>query len=233
MIDFHSHILPGIDDGSASLEESIAMLKMEAEQGITHVVATPHFYARYDKPEEFLARRDWAEEKLRNEMAKYEGMPELSVGAEVYYFRGMSDSEFLPQLTIKGRKFVMIEMHNSPWPKPAIQELQAIHDRWGIVPIIAHVDRYIAPLKTHGIPEQLGKLPVFVQANADFFEKKATAGMAMRMIKKDQIQLLGSDCHNLTSRKPNLGKALELIEKRLGSDALARIDDYGRKILDL
>lgn len=45
IMDFHSHILPGIDDGSASLEESIAMLRMEAEQGITHVIATPHFYA--------------------------------------------------------------------------------------------------------------------------------------------------------------------------------------------
>ena len=46
MIDFHSHVLPGMDDGSASLEESIAMLRMEAEQGITQVVATPHFYPR-------------------------------------------------------------------------------------------------------------------------------------------------------------------------------------------
>ena len=50
MVDFHSHILPGIDDGSASLEESIELLKREAEQGINHVVATPHFYAQHDTP---------------------------------------------------------------------------------------------------------------------------------------------------------------------------------------
>ena len=57
VIDFHSHILPGIDDGSASVEQSIAMLRMEAEQGIDHVVATPHFYPQYDTPEHFLRKR--------------------------------------------------------------------------------------------------------------------------------------------------------------------------------
>ena len=61
IIDFHSHILPGIDDGSADVQESIAMLRMEAEQGITHVIATPHFYTHSDSPGHFLAKRKKAE----------------------------------------------------------------------------------------------------------------------------------------------------------------------------
>ena len=93
--DFHSHILPGIDDGSASLQESIAMLKMEAEQGIRHVVATPHFYPRHDSPERFLSRRDDAEARLREEMEKYPWLPSLEIGAEVYFFRGISESDVL------------------------------------------------------------------------------------------------------------------------------------------
>ena len=64
IIDFHSHVLPGIDDGSKSVEQSIAMLKREAEQGITHVVATPHFYPQEDRPEKFLRRREKAFEKV-------------------------------------------------------------------------------------------------------------------------------------------------------------------------
>ena len=56
IIDFHSHILPGVDDGSQSVQESLAMLKMEAEQGIQHVIATPHFYPKHDSPEHFLER---------------------------------------------------------------------------------------------------------------------------------------------------------------------------------
>ena len=233
MIDFHSHILPEMDDGSASLEESIAMLRMEAEQGITHVVATPHFYARYDKPEEYLQRRKRAEERLRNELAKHSDLPQISVGAEVYYFHGMSNSDFLPNLTVAGTSCIMVEMPGSPWQPSVYQELEMIYQRWGFVPIVAHVDRYIAPLRTHGIPEQLARLPVMVQANADFFLNRSTAGMAMRMLKKDLIQLLGSDCHNLSSRKPDLGDALHAIEGKLGQAALERVHEYGREILGL
>ena len=83
--DFHSHILPGIDDGSTSVEESIALLRMEAEQGVEHVVATPHFYPNYQSPEEFLQKRADAELKLRREMEKYEGLPRL-VWAQKYIF---------------------------------------------------------------------------------------------------------------------------------------------------
>ena len=233
MIDFHSHILPGIDDGSENLEQSMAMLRMEAEQGITHVVATPHFYARYDRPQEFLDKRNRAEELLRREMAKYNDLPKLSIGAEVYYFRGMSDSDFLKQLTVDGGDCIMVEMPGSPWPQAAYQELRDIHEKRGMVPIIAHVDRYIRPLKTHGIPQKLERLPVLVQANADFFRNKATAAMAVRMLKGDQIHLLGSDCHDLASRKPSLGEAVEVITDRLGRDALERVDRYGRDVLGL
>ena len=93
IIDFHSHVLPGIDDGSHSLEESIAMLRMEAEQGVSHVIATPHFYPRHDTPEDFLRKRREAEILLREEMEKHSNLPALSVGAEVYYFPGISNSE--------------------------------------------------------------------------------------------------------------------------------------------
>ena len=65
--DFHTHVLPGMDDGSASLSESIAMLREAFQQGITHVVATPHFYPQKDSPEEFLRRRQVAEDRLREQ----------------------------------------------------------------------------------------------------------------------------------------------------------------------
>ena len=230
MIDFHSHILPKLDDGSASLEMSVAMLRMEAEQGITHVVATPHFYANYDKPQEFLARRDRAEEALRREIEKHGDLPGLTVGTEVRYFRGMSDSELIPRLTIGGKSFIMVEMPAPPWTPSMYEELRQIYKEWNIVPIIAHVDRYIAPLRTFSIPERLADCPVLVQANADFFVKRPST--ALRMLRKGQIHLLGSDCHNLTSRKPNLRPALDSIEKRLGKEMVDRICRQGLQILD-
>lgn len=207
------------------------MLRLEVEQGIHHVVATPHFYARYDSPESFLKKRDAAEELLRKEMKKHSGLPELSVGAEVYFFRGMSESEFLSQLTIRGKSCILIEMPHAPWSEESFRELEAIWEKRRIIPIIAHIDRYIAPFRTHRIPEKLAQMPVYVQANAEFFLERSTAAMAMRMLKADRIQLLGSDCHNMDSRKPDLAEAVERIQRKLGNDAIEMIRAYESKIM--
>lgn len=231
IVDFHSHILPGIDDGSASVAESIEMLKREAAQGITHVVATPHFYARHDSPERFLARRGEAEVRLREEMEKHAGLPRLSVGAEVYYFPGISESDALYQLTIDEKNSILLEMPQAAWTKHMYGEMEAIAVRRGFTTIIAHVDRYIAPFRTHGIPDRLAELPVLVQANAEFFLQRYTARMALRMLKEDRIHLLGSDCHNLSSRAPNLGAAAAYIEKHLGTGALDRVNGYAQSAL--
>lgn len=231
LTDFHSHILPGLDDGSASLEESLEMLRMEAGQGVDRVVATPHFYARYDKPETFLEKRDRAEKLLRDAIRHHANMPELYVGTEVYYFRGMSESELLPQLTIQGGRGILIEMPHGPWPEEYFRELAAIWDNHGIIPVIAHIDRYIGLFRNHRLPEQLAALPVLVQANAAFFLERSTSAMAMRLLKGDRIQLVGSDCHNTGTRAPNLGQAEAWIRQKLGTEVLERIVSYEKKIL--
>lgn len=233
LIDFHSHILPGIDDGSGSLALSVEMLQAEAEQGVDHVVCTPHFYAKHDKPEAFLQRRARAAEVLRDALCRQGGLPGITVGAEVYYFRGMANSELLPQLTIGQSPYIMVEMPQGPWQESAFEELLQIRRNWGLTPIIAHIDRYIRPLRTYGIPERLAKLPVLVQANAEFFQDRRTKAMAIRMLKDGKIHLLGSDCHNMGSRKPNLGEAAAVIESRLGREALAAIWECSRDVLDL
>lgn len=229
--DFHSHILPGIDDGSKSLEESIAMLKKEAEQGVTRVVATPHFYAHHDSPERFLARRARAERRIREEMEKHPGLPELHIGAEIYFFSGISDSDILKQLTIDQKGCILLEMPVSPWSDSMFREIADIPAKQGLTPIIAHVDRYIGPFRTHGIPERLEQLPVYVQANASFFLRTSTRSMALRMLKENRIHLLGSDCHNMSTRLPNLGDAADVIRKRLGVKYLDRICDSEYEIL--
>lgn len=231
--DFHTHILPGIDDGSSSVEESIALLKKEAEQGIKRVVATPHFYANYDSPEKFLKKRAEAKALLDEEMKKYEGLPEVVLGAEVYFFHGISDCEFLPQLTIGDKSFILIEMPMAPWSDSMLAEIKAIYTEHGITPIIAHLDRYIAPFKTFGLPKKLEELPVLIQANAGFFlHGGLTSSMAFKMLKKDRLHLLGSDCHNMAKRPPRIGEAKEAILKKLGEDVLLRIENYAKSVLE-
>lgn len=231
IIDFHSHILPGIDDGSRNVEESIALLRKEAEQGITHVIATPHFYPRHDTPERFLERRAEAEMLLREEMSKHTGLPKLSIGAEVYYFNGISDSDSILLLTIDKERCILVEMPLCPWPEKVYRELEDIYCKQGLLPVVAHIDRYLGRFRTYGIPNRLAELPVLVQANADFFLNKSTAATALRMLKKDQIHLLGSDCHNLSDRSPNLMEAVTVIEKRLGSGPIEAICQWQQQAL--
>ena len=230
IIDFHSHVLPGIDDGSASLEESVALLREEVKQGISHVVATPHFYPRYDDPARFFADRREAERQLRQEMEFHLNLPELTVGAEVHFFPGISHSEVLEGLTIGENRCILIEMPGSPWTDGMYRELEEIPARQGLIPIIAHVDRYISPLRTHGIPDRLASLPVLVQANASFFLRSSTRSLALKLLRQDKIHLLGSDCHNLITRPPLLGDAVEVIRQRLGEEALERICSYQREL---
>ena len=226
MIDVHSHILPWIDDGSRSLEESMEMLRQEAEQGIQRVVATPHFYAHHDDLERFLLRREYAQKMLREKMAGENGLPDLSIGAEVYFFQGISDSELINQLTFDKKRCILIEMTQDPWGDAVYKELDGIAQKQQLLPIVAHVDRYIRPFRTGGIPERLAQMPVLVQANASFFLHPLTASLALRMLRNDQIQLLGSDCHNLKDRKPNIAAAKAVIEKRLGKEVLQRMEEY-------
>ena len=230
-VDFHTHLLPGIDDGSASVEESIALLRMEAEQGIRQVVATPHFYANHDTPERFLQHRRESEQRLREALEQHPDLPRVTVGAEVHFFEGMSDSDALPELVIGHTDCVLVEMPAPPWSERMLNELLGIRQKQGLTPIVAHIDRYIAPFHTHGLPEKLQDLPVYVQANGSFFIRRGTARLALRMLKKGQIQLLGSDCHDTTRRPPNLGEARQVIQHRLGNSPLRYIRQFEEEIL--
>lgn len=228
--DLHSHVLPQMDDGSSSLQESVEMLRMAAEQGIRCVVATPHFYANQDDPERFLSRRTQSYARLSEALSKNPELPEVKLGAEVYFFQGMSDSDVLQRLTIDSKRCILIEMPQPPWTDRMYRELEDIRSKQDLIPIIAHIDRYISRFRTYGIPHRLEQLPVLVQANAGFFLNRFTASMAIRMLQRGQIQVLGSDCHNLKKRPPRLGAALELIRQRLGEQALEQIEEYQRSV---
>lgn len=233
LIDFHSHILPGIDDGSPSLEESVKMLQMEAQQGVTHVVATPHFYAQYDDPDHFLEQRAASAAALQAEMELHESLPEISLGAEVYYFQGISDCQHLSRLTLGGGNAVLIELPLAPWPESVYRELTGIWEKQRLIPVIAHIDRYIRPFQTFRIPKRLEMLPVLVQANASFFYERATASMAARMLKADQIHLIGSDCHSSIERKPDMHGAVSQILKFAGQEGIEKIQSFQRSVLKL
>ena len=231
IIDFHSHILPAIDDGSQSLEQSIAMMRASAKQGVDCMIATPHFYAHHDDPKKFLKKRAEAEALLRDALEKESGLPKLGIGSEVYYFNGIADSDILLELTINKKRYILIEMPMTTWTDRMYRDLEGIWIKQGLTPIIAHIDRYISPFHTREVMKRLEDLPVLVQANASFFTSNSTRRTAMRLLKQRRIHLLGSDCHDMSERAPNLGEAVKNIEKKLGQESIHRINFYEDEVL--
>ena len=231
MIDFHSHILPGIDDGSADLEESLGMLRLSAAHDVRLVIATPHFYADAESPARFLRRRAQAYQTLRQGMAGQEAtLPMVLTGAEIAFFEGISDCEALAQMKIDGTPLVLVEMPMTQWPDRAVEELGSIYDKTGLIPLVAHIDRFIQLQRDRRLPERLRGLPVLIQANASFFFSRRYSRLAFSMLERGEIHLLGSDCHNLTGRRPNLLPAVQAIRERLGDTPLQRLEANGRRV---
>ena len=223
MTDFHSHFLPGIDDGSDSVATSLRMLNAWREQGISRVCATPHFYAEHVTPGRFLSRRDAAYEELRHVMEGDDSYPEILLGAEVRFFDGMCNAEELPVLCLEGTELLLLEMPFVRWTDRMLGEVEEIIRR-GIVPVAAHIERYMS-FNSSRMIRRFMDMDILVQCNAEFLLSRRTSRKALSLLKEERIHFLGSDAHNMTNRRPNLGEALALVERKLGSQALERLRD--------
>ena len=141
MIDIHTHVLPGLDDGSGSLEESLWLGHVLARQGVKLFAATPHFYATQESPQDFLRRRERAEHQLFLHWPQE--FPPFLMGAEVRFFDGMSRTQELPLLVLEGTNLLLLEMPFSPWSSRMVEEVLEIQERRGLQVLLAHVERYL------------------------------------------------------------------------------------------
>lgn len=233
LIDIHSHFLPKIDDGSHSVEESMAMLKTAYEQGVTHMVATPHFYADECSVDRFLVRRERSLMRLREETERDTQLPQILCGAEVYYFDGMGKAELLPKLCIGDTRVLLLEMPFTQWTKHMAEEVERIIEKQELQVILAHIERYYDLQKDRGIWDYVMELPVHAQMNGGIFLDWRRRHTANRLLRDNAPILLGSDCHNMTSRCPNLGDARRYIAKKHGDAVLAQTDELGKELLGL
>lgn len=230
VIDFHSHILPGIDDGSRDREMSEKMLEFSGKQGVNLMVATPHFYASRMTMDSFLRKRATAFDSIKNDAEKHR--VGLLQGAEVAFFSGMSCADGLESLTIAGTMLLLLEMPFRSWSDGDIREVEKLLDR-GLTPVIAHMERFYPYQKDKRIIDELYALPVLVQVNAESLLNWRTKRLALKLFREGKTQLLGSDCHNLLSRPPNLTAGRNVIEKKLGVPYLERMDRLGEEMLKL
>lgn len=229
MIDWHSHILPGVDDGSHSIEESLKMLDMLMEQQVDTVLATPHFLANEESVDEFLARRDRAYEELRSHVG--ERNIRILPGAEVKYYAGISRMEDLDKLAIGDTRLLLLEMSMSKWTKFTVQELTELAGIRGLKIVMAHIERYLGYIDLKTI-HQLCENGLYMQVNASFFERFFSRSKACRLLDSGLIHFIGSDCHNLTSRPPRIFPAYECIGKKFGENFASQMVEFGYRTLE-
>ena len=226
LIDLHTHILPGIDDGSRSVEMSLKLLQMERRQKAGTVVFTPHFYPWRDQPEHFFEKRERAWAKLQAELP--EERPLLHRGAEFALFDGISHTREVLDFKITGTDLLLVEMPFVRWTNHTVDEILRLNEIPHLQVVLAHVDRYFK-LSSKDLLERLMDEGVIFQFNAEAFFSWSSRRKVMKLIREVDGFFLGSDCHNLTSRPPRIGDAMKLLREKGGREALQKLketEDY-------
>ena len=229
MIDWHSHVLPALDDGSRSVDESLALLKMLSEQGVDTVIATPHFYADRESLSSFLERREGSYKILRDALA--EGMPRILLGAEVSYYSGISRLEGLSRLCIEGTDILLLEMPFLKWTESIVREVELMLTSTSYTVVLAHIERYFDMRNGEAIERLLSRGAV-MQSNAGFFCRRGSRRLALKLLRSGTVSLIGSDTHSVEQRPPRIDEACEIIKKKLGNEYIEKINRLGYSLLE-
>jgi protein-tyrosine phosphatase len=217
MIDIHCHILPGVDDGSPSWEITAEMCRMAAEDGVRHIVATPHANERffYDR-----SRYEGMLQKLRNVGCGIK----FSLGCDFHFsFDNIEDAVLHPRrYTIGDSKYLLIEFSDFG-SMPAIREGLFRLTGSGIKPIITHPERNLALLEAPQWVIELAKDGCIIQVTANSltgYWGPQSQRMAELLLKKDAIHVIASDAHDPVKRPPLLSQAFDRV-RRLADQEVA------------
>lgn len=204
------------------------MLDMLALQGVKTVIATPHFLADNESVENFLKRRENAFLELKPSLKPEH--PEILLGAEVKYYRGISHFEDLSRFCIEGTNLLLLEMPVAKWTEYTVRELEELASSQKVVLILAHIERYIKLQKAE-VMQRFYESGIMMQVNASLFRGYFSKKFAFSMLKNNTMHFIGSDCHNLKSRPPKIGEAFKAISEKFGQDYLSQFNEFGKNVL--
>ncbi len=207
IIDFHSHILPGADHGSSSVETSIYQLDQAHSHGISRVIATPHFYPHKHTVKAFLERRNAAYELLKS---KYNGEVEIRLGAEVMLCEGLDSLPVLDKLFIHGTNTLLLELPYDVFKDEYCVAVKNMVEK-GIDVVLAHADRY--PKENI---EKLLKCGARLQLNVSSLCKLFKRRELFAWIDDKKVIALGSDIHGKNKKAyDDFTRAIKKIAKNV------------------
>ena len=217
MIDMHCHILPGIDDGAQTVEDSLALLRAEKEQGIKKIVFTPHFNPERQDLDMFLQAREKSWEALRQADGFSEIGIDTKLGCEIFFTMHLIEMD-ISKLAFENTRYILIEFPTINRPYGITRTMQHILSK-GYTPILAHVERYEYftddPVKLY----DLVSLGCIAQVNAAAVVNTShIRGVnALKYISWELAHIISSDAHSVDRRPPNTKAAYQFVEKKLGS----------------
>jgi protein-tyrosine phosphatase len=223
MVDIHCHILAGLDDGATSLEESVQMAEMAVEDGITHVVATPHSNGEYVlDPALVRARRD----ELQNELHRKIGdRLTLATGCDFHLsYENLQDIKTnTAKYTINQKNYLLVEFADFAIPPTAEDTLHQLH-LLGLSPIITHPERNrlirSQPERLRGWLHQGCYVQITAQSLLGRWGETIKK-QAEEWLDQDLVHFFASDAHNNSSRPLRLGEAYKAVAARRG-EAVAK-----------
>lgn len=224
MIDIHSHILPGVDDGAETLTDSVEILRELVAQGVTDVIATPHYV---DETIYMSPRRENARllDELRQELSR-EGMEiKLHLGNEIYICGRIAELlKFNRISTLNDSEYLLVELPMSG-EYPGYEDVMRDLMREGYKVVLAHPERYTTTQEDFGILERLCEMGVLLQCNTGSFIRqygKHAEKTAVQLAKRGMIFALGSDVHHVRGRE-DITLALKKLRKYYDDEGLEQI----------
>ena len=223
-LDIHSHILPGIDDGSKSMDMTIQMLMQAYEEGVRYMMATPHFYPGHKNAEQSYVELVFLE--VCEEAERFFPDMTLCLGNEIYYKDEVIELLEKKQIqTMNGTRYVLVEFNAGMEYKKIAQAVRKFTMK-GYYPILAHVERYAALYKRADLVEELIHMGAYIQINAETLMGGVFDGYrkyCMKLIAEGNVHFLGSDCHNTVGRRAIMEKAVRILKKKTDRDILEKL----------
>ena len=223
MTDMHTHILPETDDGAKDINTSVAMLEIAHEEGINTMIVTPHYHpGKCMTDQAIIAERI----ELFRDIAK-QLYPDFRIyaGREIYYTGGISENIRSRKLTINNSRYALVEFDFHETRQNIRNAMYNIMSE-GLIPIIAHIERYTDCVRGWDFVYELKDMGVVIQINAASVTGEGGSEVkkyVRSLLKEEIVDIIATDAHSAGHRSPRMKEAVLWVAARCGNE-------YARKI---
>lgn len=223
-MDIHSHILPDVDDGAKDLKESLELLKLMKCDGISHVIATSHFYPELMNYEQYIEVTSEAFETLKTKFNNKK-LPRIYLGCEMLYYKGIGNCEILDKLCLNKSKYLLLELTDHNINEDLFEDLNLLLNEQKIIPIIAHIERYYRAKNFKKLLKFVLSNNIPVQINASSLLVFGMRRTVKKILTSNAFCVLATDAHSIDERPPMLKEAFNIIEKKMGAEYHQKLRD--------